>query len=119
MLAILFTIVLGSQTYNVVKDCKDMAHIHYPLDDSTENRTLFVCTDYSDQTKQLVEHELLHACMHNHVHAYKTPQELDKHLHQQVYNEEQLVITLAPCLIDNEQKLFRALVKHEYLSGDG
>lgn len=121
MIGLLFTIVLGSQTYNIVKDCKDMAHVYYPVNDSKENRTLSICFDYGPiENRQLLKHELLHICMHDHKHNFSTKEEMDKHLHNQMYTEEYFATVVAPCLIDNEEKLVRALGDHhEYLSGDG
>ena len=72
-----------------------------------------VCTKYgAEQNREIVEHELLHACMHDHVHSFTTDKELHKHLNEQAYTEEQLVSTLAPCISANRDKLIDALEEH-------
>lgn len=112
MLSILFSIMLGSMHYTVARDCNELGHTYFPLVDSRENRILYICDKYPGQTKQIVEHELLHICMHDHLHSYTTPEELDKHLHQQTYSEEYVATIIAPCLIENHDKLFTALRRH-------
>jgi Zn-dependent peptidase ImmA (M78 family) len=113
MFAILFTIVLSGIPYHVTGSCKELGGTYFPKDDSKEVRVLNVCSAYGpEQTKQIVEHELLHICMHGHKHAYTTQEELDVHLQVQKYSEEYFANQVAPCLIDNKDKLFTALEKH-------
>lgn len=109
ILPILFSLVLGGIHYDVVKDCKDLGHTYFPLDDSKEHRRLYLCTCYPDETKEVVTHELLHICTHPHMHRFKIPEEMNEHLHVKMYTEEEFVSLVAPCVVDDEDKLFSAL----------
>ena|ERR1700761_2488673 len=112
MLIFLFTIVLGGMNYNVVSSCKDLGGTYFPKDDSKQVRVLSICSQYGpDQTRQVVEHELLHICMHQHIHRFVTQQQLDSHLHVQ-YSEEAFADLVSPCLIEDQEKLFAALRDH-------
>lgn len=110
MLSIIFTIVLGVNSYSVVNSCKDIAGVYFPKDDSKETRVLSLCTDtISDE---VIEHELLHICMHDHRHSYPTDKELHKHLVEEQYTEEYFASVVSPCLVENEDKLYEALKQH-------
>lgn len=109
MIGLLLTVVLSGNTYTIVKDCAELAKVYFPLDDTKENRILYVCPDYPGQMKQLEMHELLHICMHAHQHAYRTQEEMDKHLHEQKYSEEYFATIVSPCIIENKDKLSKAL----------
>jgi antirestriction protein ArdC len=65
-----------------------------------------------EQNRQIIEHELVHICMHDHPHNYKTEKDLQQHLYTQKYDEETIAITLAPCLVTNRYKLSKALEQH-------
>jgi hypothetical protein len=113
MLTILFTLVLGMNTYAISDNCNKLGAVYFPKDDAKEVRVISVCTKYgAEQNREIVEHELLHACMHDHVHSFTTDAELYKHLNEQAYTEEQLASTLAPCISANRDKLIDALEEH-------
>lgn len=93
---------VGLFVYLLVKSCSfGLGAVAYPLDDTgTQSRTIMVCTSYGvDQTMQVYTHELVHACLHNHRHKFKTKQELQDHISKiPEQSEEGLVSTLAVCL---------------------
>jgi hypothetical protein len=107
---ILFTIILGISSYQVIDNCKDIAGVYFSKDDS-RSRVLSICRD--TLTDQVIEHELEHICFHNHVHSFRTDEELNKHLAQQTYLEEQAIAIIAPCMVENRDKLYKALEKYE------
>lgn len=117
MLNVIFTIVLGINTYSVVNSCTDQGGVYFNKDDS-ENRVLSLCKDtISDQ---VIEHELLHICLHDHKHSFKTDKELNKHLVDDSYTEEYFASTVAPCLVANQDKLYTALERyHVFVPVDG
>lgn len=114
MLQILFTIVLGLNAYQVIDNCSDQGGVYFSKDDSKENRVLSLCLD--TVSDQVVEHELLHICLHQHQHAYATDKELNQHLTDEQYSEEYFASVVAPCLLENQDKLFLALEAHHVLS---
>lgn len=121
MFTILFTIILSGIPYHVTNNCQELGGTYFPPDDSTAVRVLNICEQYGPtQTRQIVEHELLHICMHSHEHHYLTNEELEDHIQLQRYSEEYVAHQIAPCLIENQAKLFNALEKHHVnLSSDG
>lgn len=121
MIGVLLSIVLSGYTYDVRLDCNELAKVYFPLDDTKEHRVLFLCMDYPDENTQLIDHELIHICMHSHTHKFSNQEGLDNHLHRQVYGEEQIAVTVAPCIVANRDKLYSALesATHERISGYG
>lgn len=119
MISILFTIILGMNSYTVINSCIDMGGVNFPADDAQHNRVLSVCVIDPDQTHQIVEHELLHICAHDHRHAFSSKEELRAHL-DEPQTEEYFATVIAPCLVVNYDKLYKAFQDHNVpISGYG
>lgn len=96
-------ITIGAYVYLLIKSCdKNLGAVGYTRDDS--HRQLVVCTDYGkEQTKEIFTHEVMHACIHNHPHNFKTDEELKAHILEIPQNiEEPFVSNLAHCIVQAE-----------------
>ena len=95
---------IGLFVYLLISGCSSLGYVAYPLDDNNkkEHRVISVCTKYGkDQTEEIYLHELIHACVHNHYHSFKTDKELQEHISIiQKQLEEPFVGSLSAC-VDN------------------
>jgi len=99
--AVLFITSLGIR-YDIRKDCSTTyGTIYFPLNDSSP-RILTLCNTSDD----VLEHELVHICFHNHPHNYPNLAVLNKHL-KDTYNEETAVEVIAPCLVENRKNFYK------------
>jgi len=89
-----------------------MGGVYFPIDDSKESRVLSVCVLDPDQTTQIINHELIHICAHNHKHYFETREERAQHLVKDKYTEEEFAALIGPCLTANQDKLFDAFEAH-------
>lgn len=94
---------IGLFVYLLVKTCSygSLGATVYPLaDNDGQRRIIQVCTEYGpDQTKQVFVHELIHACLHNHLHHYKTKADLEKEVSTIPDQPEELFVqNLAYCM---------------------
>lgn len=92
-------VYIGSFSYAVAYDSESLGKVSYPLDDDAEFRILTLPT-LKGQQPVSIEHEEIHACMHDHSHHFKTRAELEAHLEKQMYSEEEVATILAPCLLE-------------------
>lgn len=92
---------IGLYSYLLLKSCKGLGDVAYPLDDIGGQRQIAICTDYGvEQAKQIYVHEVLHACLHNHSHKFSTKEELEAHLATTPSQlEEPFVSNLAACML--------------------
>jgi hypothetical protein len=94
-------ITIGLYVYLLTSNCVDFGDVSYPVkDNSSTIRIINVCKDYgSEQTQEVFTHELIHACLHDHKHDFKTEKELEDHLATvEQQPEEALVSSLAACM---------------------
>ena len=92
---------IGMYSYLLIKSCASLGDVKYPLDDKAGQRRLSVCTDYgAEQAREIFMHEVMHACLHNHPHSFKTRTELEKHVEEiPSQTEEPFVSNLAACML--------------------
>jgi hypothetical protein len=98
---------IGMSFYLLIKSCDGFGEVDFPLDDNTRLRELHICTDYGpEQTREIEIHEVLHACLHNHEHHFKTRQELAddlKYIDKQ--DAELFTASLAHCISQALEKI--------------
>ncbi len=95
-------ITIGFYVYLLVAGCSNSS-VSYPLvDNGTQDRVITVCTDYGlDQTKEIEMHEIVHACVHNHEHNFKTKKDLANHLRVIPEQSEEIFTTdTAHCILE-------------------
>lgn len=105
---------IGMFVYMLVKSCSydHLGLTAYPVDDNLGERRIIVCADFgANQTQQIFVHELVHACLHDHEHHFKTKEELQYHVDTvKEQKEETLAIDLAYCMVpvleNNDVKKF-------------
>lgn len=112
MINVIFTIVLGVSTYQVTSSCKEIGGVYFSRDDSSP-RTLNLCKD--TLSNEVIEHELMHVCFHDHKHNFKTAKELKDHLDQE-HSEDYTASVVAPCLVENREKLYKALEQYHVIN---
>lgn len=93
---------IGSFTYRIDYSPDTLGKTVYPYDDSLAQRAIILPTMKGQQPISWM-HEKIHACMHDHQHSYKSRKELEKHLNETTYNEEEIATLLAPCLLALEK----------------
>lgn len=95
---------IGIFIYMLITNCpgNTLGATIYPLNDNNgQSRIICISTKYGPyQTKEVFVHELIHACLHNHEHHFKTKQELENHVDTvPEQSEEELVDSLAYCMV--------------------
>jgi hypothetical protein len=91
-------IQIGDYRYEVFYSNATLGQTFFVLDDDKDVRTI-VLPESLDQRPVSLAHEMYHACMHNHLHKFSSEKELEKHLFQETYTEEEVVTMLSPCMI--------------------
>lgn len=95
-------VLIGSFTYRIDYSPDTLGKTVYPIDDDDAQRYIVLPSMKGQQPVSWM-HEKIHACMHDHPHHYKTKQELEKHLNETTYDEEEIATLLAPCLLALEK----------------
>lgn len=99
---ILFVTSLGTK-YEITKDCTHtFGTVNFPTRDADSPRIMKLC----NTTDVVLEHELLHICMHDHPHNFANYGELSEHILAQ-YSEEEAVELLTPCMVDNRENFYK------------
>jgi hypothetical protein len=107
---LLQVVLLGHIPYQVIFSDNTLGEVRYPFDDSLGERYIVLPT-IATQLPNSWEHEKVHACMHAHSHHYASRVEMEKHLEEQAYSEEELVVILSPCLLEANKVDLRKLLK--------
>jgi hypothetical protein len=94
---------IGSYKYRIDYSGNTLGSTNYPIDDKLGDRYIVLPTMKGQQPISWM-HESIHACFHDHPHEYKSKEELQMHLSETMYTEEEVATLLAPCLLELEKK---------------
>ena len=83
-----------------------LGEVKFPIDDDKGKRIVELPYDLQ-QRKFSLAHEVVHACFHNHEHHFRTKAELQKHIDDFSYgNEESVAAIVGLCIAESEDELF-------------
>jgi hypothetical protein len=94
---------IGEFRYVFVYTDRTLGEVLFPPDDKDSLRYLRLPIDPAQRELSL-QHEIIHACIHNHRHNFKTKEELDKHIDRKwdFSDEENLATVLGLCLAESD-----------------
>ena len=96
---------IGKFNYEVEYRSDSLGEIQFPLDDATGKRKLILPIDLQQQ-KFSFKHEIVHACLHDHEHHFKTKEELQAHIDYFRYtNEESVATVIGVCLAESSYEV--------------